>query len=43
MPNTLDAWMEVMAKSKTTRYDLVSLNLLLVVALMQFNKMLRLR
>jgi hypothetical protein len=35
MPNALEAWIDVMAKSKTTRYDLVSLNLLLVFALMQ--------
>jgi len=35
MPNALEAMMEVMAKSKTTRYNLINLNLLLVVALMQ--------
>jgi hypothetical protein len=35
MPNALESWMEVMAKSKRTRYDLLSLNILLVVAMMQ--------
>jgi hypothetical protein len=34
MQNALEASMEVIAKSKTTRYDF-SLNILLVVALIQ--------
>lgn len=35
MPNTLEANKVVVAKPKRTRYDLMSLNILLVVALIQ--------
>jgi hypothetical protein len=35
MPSTLEASLVVVVKSKTIRYNFISLNLLLVVALMQ--------